>query len=194
MGTTHKTDPAKTAAQVDSPPVAVSDIQACLDSALYWVGALPRYANRMQLTADVFAIVAAVLGVVTGLAIWGTVAESDTYQAQFLVTGVALLAGICAVVPRILNFGEMAGSARGLIARYARSAGELRRYWEHQEWLDRPQAETVIETFEAIKEAKDQLRYLPTRPSEPTKRVNGIAEWREAELSGAWQSRKAATT
>jgi hypothetical protein len=139
----------------------------------------------MQEIADRWAIAASILGLITGLAVWATVAQSTTLWAQAAVTAVALATGICGVIPRIRNYGEMAGSARGLIPRYARSSGELRSLWEHQDWLDRPQAQTVIGTFEAIKEAKDQLRYLPTRPNVPsTRSAEGFAEWTDQQLNG----------
>lgn len=176
---------ADTTAKGDSPATAVSDVQACLDSALFWVEALPRYANKMQEIADRWAIASSVLGLVSGLAIWATLAQSTTFWAQAIVTGVAFATGVCGVIPRIRNYGEMAGSARGLIPRYARSSGELRSLWEHREWLDKPQAQTIVETFQAMKEAKDQLRYLPTRPNTPPRRSDaGFAEWDDSDLNG----------
>lgn len=180
-----KTKPPKAPAPPDLPAIPASDIQACLDSALFWVEALPRFARRMQLTADIVASSAALLGVLTGLAVWTRFVETGSIGAQISVTIVAILGGGLAAVPRIFNYGEMAGSARSLTSRYARSSGELRRYWEHPDWLDKPQAETAIETFQAIKEAKDQLRYLPKRPNGPrTRDDRGYAIWTERELNG----------
>lgn len=169
-------------ADLETLPESRARVRQCLDSASYWSVALPSYANRMQNAADLWASLAGILAVVTGLAVWTTVANSTSLWAQALVTFIALASGICALVPRIRNYAEMAGAARELTPRIQHSYGLLCNLWAREDLFSSPIAHKVLQEFDDLALDKKRLRYLRKRPGEPTKRDEfGIPVWTSQE-------------
>jgi hypothetical protein len=145
-----------------SIPVSPERVVLCQRSALFWVDELPRYADRQQRTADAWAIAAGVLGAVTSLSIWPVLGQDSSPFAKFAISAVALLAAVCALVPRVKNYGEMAGQARELSSQYGSLVGELADL-ANMKPLDQQQAHALITRFQSTKEKKDALRGLPDR-------------------------------
>ncbi len=143
-------------------PVSAERVQGCLQSASFWVNELPRYADRQQQRADSWAIAAGILSAITSLAIWPLLEKGSDPPQLVLVSTVALLAAICALVPRVKNYAELAGQARELSSRYGTLTGELIDL-ANADPLDQQQARAVVTEFQAIKEKKDSLRGLPDR-------------------------------
>jgi hypothetical protein len=99
-------------------PVSAERIRNCLRSASFWVNELPRYADRQQQRADSWAILAGVLASLTSLAIFPVLTETTTPLAKAIVSAVALLAAICALIPRVKNYAELAGQARAVVTEF----------------------------------------------------------------------------
>ncbi|OGO55197.1 MAG: hypothetical protein A2V85_07925 [Chloroflexi bacterium RBG_16_72_14] len=145
-------------------PVSAERIRNCLRSASFWVNELPRYADRQQQRADSWAILAGVLASLTSLAIFPILTETSTPFEKAIVSAVALMAAICALIPRVKNYAELAGQARELSSRYGGITGDLVDL-AHATAVDQEQARAVVTEFETIKEKKDALRGLPDRDS-----------------------------
>lgn len=159
----------KAARGKDDIPISVPRLRKCLVSASYWVIALPKYGDRMQALADRWALAAGVLAILTGLAVWTKLAESASVWAETVVAVAAVLAGVFALVPRIKNYGELAGSARELGAQAKHHYGELLDLWsDKDERLDSDVAKERVRNFESVLKDKDRLRYLPTPSGSPT--------------------------
>jgi hypothetical protein len=112
--------------------------------------------------ADRFAIFAGFLSAVTGLSVWAVWANSPEWYWQLLVAVVALLASLCALVPRVKNWAEQAGLARELASQYGRLVGDLTDLTNLQV-IDQVRAGRVVDDFQITKEKKDQLRGLRDR-------------------------------
>jgi len=141
-----------------------SSIDECLESAKYWTAVLPKYANDMQARADRWAVTSGVLSAVAGLSVWATLLQSAWWWAQILVAVVSLLSAIAALVPRVKNFGEMAGHARQLSSAYGRVEGQLVDAHEWKRNRNEQVLQKVVEDFDNTKSSKDtNLRDLPQR-------------------------------
>ena len=99
---------------------------------------------------------------------------------KVVVSLVAFAAALCALVPRVKNYGELAGQARELTSRYGGVVGDLLDLAK-MEALDSDAARPVVEEFEAIKEKKDGLRGLPDRASAEIERINAEVKVLEAQ-------------
>ncbi len=143
-------------------PVSAKRIEVCLQSASFWVDELPRYADRQQQRADSWAIAAGILSAITSLSIWPLLEKGSDPPQLVLVSTVALLAAICALVPRVKNYAELAGQARELSSRYGSLKGDLIDL-ANTKPLDQERARVVVTEFQATKEKKDALRGLPDR-------------------------------
>jgi hypothetical protein len=82
---------------------------------------------------------------------------------KYLVAFFALAAGILALVPRVKNYGEMAGQARGIASSYGQIGGPLFDSLSAIDAGSRNEEEirAAVAVFEETKAKKDQLRYLP---------------------------------
>jgi hypothetical protein len=171
--------PPTTNGSADEIPISLSNLQECLDSARYWIAFLPEYANTMQRRADTWAIMAGLLAAFAGLSVWATIEQSTSTWARVVVAVVSVGSAVCALLPRVKNYGEMAGHARELEARYGQVSGDLLDLWDHQIALPSRAAHKAIERFDAIKAAKDaNLRDLPLKPSGKVARdERGVALW-----------------
>jgi len=169
----------RTIGSSDEIPISLGNLQECLDSARYWIQFLPAYANSMQRRADGLAIAAGLLAALVGLSVWTTFEQSTSALARWGVVAVSLISATCALLPRVKNYGEMAGHARELQARYGQVSGDLLDLWYDQSALSSSAAHDVIKRFDAIKGAKDaNLRDLPLKPAvKMTRDEHGVALW-----------------
>jgi hypothetical protein len=165
-------------------PVTKERIVNCLRSASVWVGELPRYADRQQQRADFWAILAGILAALTSLAIFPVLDESATVVEKLIVSAVALAAAICALVPRVRNYAELAGQARELSSRYGGIVGDLLDL-SIANPIDQEQARLVVAEFESIKERKDTLRGLPDRAKIEIQRAEMEEKVAEAKAKAA---------
>jgi hypothetical protein len=170
----------------DSPRVSVTRerIATCLESALFWARELPRYADRQQRRADAWSIAAGVLAALTSLSVFPLMSSTVADAGKWIIAGLALAAAVCALIPRVRSYGELAGQAREVSSRYGRLTGELMDM-ARAEWVDQERARYVVTEFQATKEKKDSLRGLPDRS-----RVE--VEFAEASRHAAEARRKAA--
>jgi hypothetical protein len=107
-----------------APPISVQRLQECLASAKHWERVLPRYADRQQRKADWLAYATAGVAAITSLAIFPT-ADGGGTAAKVVVSLFAFVAAVLALIPRVENFGEMAGKARSLHATFGHHIGQL---------------------------------------------------------------------
>ena len=169
-------------------PVSSARIENCLRSAGFWVNELPRYADRQQIKADFWAITAGILAAITSLAIFPVLGNTPTTEQKFIVSAAALLSAICALVPRVKNYGEMAGQARELSSRYGGIVGDLVDL-SHAPAIDQERATAIVEEFESIKSKKDGLRGLPDRESVEIRRMDMARKVSEARTKTAEAAR-----
>ncbi len=148
----------------DSPRVSVTRerISTCLDSAQFWARELPRYADRQQRRADAWSIAAGLLAAIASLSIFPILTSNAADFGKWVVSAIALLAAICALVPRVRSYGELAGQAREVASRYGRLTGDLMDL-ARADPLDQERARYIVTEFQATKEKKDSLRGLPDR-------------------------------
>ena len=148
----------------DAPRVSVTRerIATCLDSAQFWARELPRYADRMQRLADAWSIAAGVLAALASLSVFPLLSTSAADWGRWVVAAAALLAAVCAMIPRVRSYGELAGQAREVSSRYGRLTGDLMDLARGPA-LDQERARYVVTEFQATKEKKDSLRGLPDR-------------------------------
>lgn len=163
----------------DDIPVSVASLQECLDSSRYWIQLLPAYANAMQRRADLLAIGAGLLAAITGLSVWTDFQQSSNPVGRWTVVAVSLLSAMLALMPRVKNYGEMAGHARELSANYGQVSGALLDLWFDQAALGTAEARNTIKRFDQIKAGKDaNLRDLPLKPAGDVARdEHGVAQW-----------------
>ncbi len=152
-------------------PICMKDVESCLESAGFWVAELPRYADRNQKKADAWAIASGILAAITSLAIWPAVAENSATWATVLVSAVALAAAVCALLPRVKGYSELAGQARELAGRYGPIYGHLLNLSKAGPGFDQAAARDVVTEFETIKAKKDTLRDLPDKQIVMAKRA-----------------------
>jgi hypothetical protein len=143
-------------------PVSSERVRNCLKSATFWVNELPRYADRQQQLADSWAIAAGILAALTSLAIFPVLTDTSTDLEKAIVSAIAFLAAICALIPRVRNYAELAGQARELSSRYGAIVGDLLDL-ATADAMPQAAARAIVDEFEGIKERKDALRALPDR-------------------------------
>lgn len=143
-------------------PVSPTNLQDCLRSAKFWVDELPRYADRQQRWADFWALMSGFFAAVASLSVWPILGPDSTALEKAAVSTVALAAAMCALVPRVRNYAELAGQAREVTSRYGSLVGDLTDL-AAMDPLDQAQARIVVTEFDATKQKKDSLRGLPDR-------------------------------
>ena len=104
---------------------------------------------------------------VAGLSVWATIDKSTRVEAQVAVAVVSITSAIAALVPRVKNYGEMAGQARQLSSSYGRVEGHLfNAYQQPEENWNYEVLQRIVEEFDSVKSSKDtNLRDLPPRIS-----------------------------
>jgi hypothetical protein len=145
-------------------PITKARIDGCLSSATHWADQLPVFADKMQRSADSYAITSAVLSAFTGLAVWAALTQSAAWWARGLVSLVGLAAGVVGVVPRIKNFAEAASKARELASQYGSIKGRLldaKAWFGHQP--NDAALRQLVADFESIKKSKDLLVPYPAQ-------------------------------
>jgi hypothetical protein len=165
-------------------PISRERVKVCLNSATFWVNELPRYADRLQRNADAWAIAAGILASLTSLAIFPIVGDGSSTLAKGVVSAVALAAAICALVPRVRNYAELAGQARELTSRYGGLVGDLIDL-AHAQAFDQDRARQVVTEFGSIKEKKDALRGLPDRATVELRSAEAARELASARAKAA---------
>jgi hypothetical protein len=163
------TDPVE---ETHGVPVSKERIAVCLASATFWTRELPRYADGRQRWADAWAIAAGILAAATSLSIFPVLGDDSTDAQKWVVSIFAFAAAICALIPRIRNYGELAGSARELASRYGSLEGDLLDL-SKADPVDQDRARTIVTDFQATKEKKDALRGLPDRTTVELRRIDG---------------------
>ena len=163
--TDGKPTPPTTAPPPTAPqPTQISRkrLEECRDSAKYWGPRLQLYADVNQRRGDLLSLVAGILAAVTGLSVWPVADSTTTGWAPALVAGGALATSICALIPRIYNFGDRAGQAREIGPLYGQVYGELIDLCDTNP-IDQQWAAVVLAEFRDAKTKKDSLRGLPQR-------------------------------
>jgi len=163
------TDPVE---ETHGVPVSKDRIAVCLASATFWTRELPIYADGRQRWADAWAIAAGILAAATSLAIFPVLGDDSSDLEKVVVSVVAFAAAICALIPRIRNYGELAGQARELASRYGSLEGDLLDL-SKADPVDQERARTIVTEFQAAKEKKDSLRGLPDRTKVELRRIDG---------------------
>ena len=148
-------------------PITEERLGICCASARYWAERLPDHANRQQNKADWWAIAAGILAALTGLAIFPTAentGDSITVASALVALG-AFLSAAFALVPRVKNYGEMAGKAREIASTYGHLQGELMDALAEMRAGGGTDAvrQAVVLEFEAARAKKNELRNLKPR-------------------------------
>jgi hypothetical protein len=139
--------------------VSMKRILDCLHSAHFWVNALPEYADCNQLKADFWSITAGVFAAITSLSVFPALGPDSRTWVKVLVSAIALASAVAALVPRVKNYGEQAGTARVLAAQYGSIYGVLEDVVADQ-GRNQAAARAAVNQFNSIKEKKDALRSL----------------------------------
>ncbi|HWR16690.1 MAG TPA: hypothetical protein VN577_17830 [Terriglobales bacterium] len=141
----------------------------CIVSAGYWANHLNLYAEKMQVRADRYTIVASLISVVTGLSAWGAIAAKTGWWAQALVGVMAFAAAAVSVIPKVRGYGECAIKAAPLATEYGAALGMLEdavleMQSDKQEQLQSAQihARQALNVFDSIRAKKNALRPFPT--------------------------------
>ncbi|WP_199512602.1 hypothetical protein [Nucisporomicrobium flavum] len=144
-------------------PITAGRIEMCLQSSTYWAQRLPQFADRMQRRADAFAISAALLSALTGLAVWAALSSTEDWWGQAAVSFVAMAAAAIGIVPKVKNYGETAGKARELSSQYGSIKGRLADAleWARAGGYDDGFLRQLVNDFEAAKRSKDSLSPYP---------------------------------
>jgi hypothetical protein len=174
---------------IPAAPVSIERVRDCLKSATFWVRELPRYADRQQRLADRWAIAAGLLAAGTSLSIFPVLTDTATFEQKAIVSGAAFIAAVCALIPRVKNYAELAGQAQELSSRYGGIVGDLLDLSKASPF-PADAARPVVTEFEAIKAQKDGLRGLPDRDAIELRRAEtatrlAAAEQRRAEAETA---------
>lgn|SRR5512143_574390 len=155
--------------------VSEQRIIECVPNARFWAQHLNSYSERMQSLADWYAIVAATISTITGLAAWKMVSSSPKPWAQALVAVMAFAAAIVAFVPKVKGYGDCAIKAAPLSTEYGKVYGKLLDALDEIHSGDtnaQLHAQAAMDAFEHAKEKKDALRPFPRKLEEESTRYD----------------------
>jgi hypothetical protein len=107
--------------------VQIPELEEMKRSASFWQSNLPIYAGEEQGKADRWDLIAGVLSILTGLAIWGTIAGDTGVLSQAAVGAVAFIAGVSAFMPTWGHYSDRALRAAGLGTKYGQAYGVTHR-------------------------------------------------------------------
>lgn len=144
--------------------ISLRSLELCEESAGFWAANIGRFAARMQRISDRYAITAAVISTITGLAAWGALAASNAWWAQLAVAVMATAAALVNVIPKVRGYAECAAKAAPLATDYGRSLGELEdaiAAVKAQAPDAQVHARQALDAFHQIKQKKDSLRPFP---------------------------------
>ena len=147
-------------------------------SALFWSENLGGYSSKMTGRTNAFALLAALIAALTGLAVWATLADSSNWVAQLVVSVMALTAAGVGMWPNQANYAECAKEAAELAGEYGKVLVKLRRASDHLNEARKGSAaataadrevDKAIEEFQKIRARKESLRPYPTTLEEAVK-------------------------
>jgi hypothetical protein len=148
------------------PAISPARVDDSFESASYWSRELLAYADKMQRRADWWAIAAGLIAAMTSLAIWPTTDSKETWAVALVAAG-AFTSAVCALMPRIKNYGEWAGKGREIATQYGSIVGPL---WDlnivmasDPAHVDNAAVRSLVDEFEKIRAAKNELRDRPAR-------------------------------
>jgi hypothetical protein len=164
--------------------VSEKRIVECEESARFWATNLGIYAQQMRRKAEGYAIATGVLGAVTGLGVWSTLAASTAWPAVLTVSAIGLVSMILSAVTGTKRYGECAGAAATLAGRYGEVLGDLVDARETIRKADpggASRAQRAVRDFEKAKKQKDELAPFPVALQQAindlrAKRMNNPAE------------------
>lgn len=154
---------------INQPHISEASLQECERSATFWAEHIGHYASDLQQRADNYAIAAAILSTVTGLAVWPLITSSTDWWGQLIVSAMALAAAIVATVPKTRNYADGARTATTLAVEYAHHVGALRDALDSLKHDNRPDdaaLEKIRGAFEATRAQKEALRPFPDKLQE----------------------------
>jgi hypothetical protein len=154
--------------------ISTDRLNVCLRSARRWSHELPQFADRWQCKADFWAILAGILGAISGSTMIATMfaaaGDTESNVAKAVASACAVASSLCALVPRVKGYAEESGAARVLPAHYGSIYGRLLDLME-QHRVNEHAAQAIVTELQAVKEKKDLLRGLSTwkchRPHPP---------------------------
>jgi hypothetical protein len=150
----------------ESEKISEQNLIECIVSARLWTTRLGPYSAKMQAMADRYAIVAALISVITGLTAWGSIAGSPKLWAQVLVGLMAFAAAAAAVIPRITGYSDCAVKAAPLSTEYGKVLGKLLNALDEM-LSDSPDAQVhsraFIDDFDETRARKQALKPFPTK-------------------------------
>jgi hypothetical protein len=79
----------------------------------------------MRAKADKWAIAAAILGAISSLGVWATLADSTKLWAIVIVSLVSIATTLVGSIPKIKLWAECAGAAPLIASKYGHAIGEL---------------------------------------------------------------------
>jgi hypothetical protein len=147
-------------------PISIERVQKCVTSAEFWAPRIEVYGQSMRKRANFYAIVSALLSILTGLAVWTKVAASTEPLIVVIVAVVAFAAAAATAIPQIIGYGVCAGAATSLGPRYGHAQGELiDALAALKKDPDGAQAfaRKAVEEFESVKAAKALLQPYPDK-------------------------------
>ena len=145
-------------------PVSEARVVECEQSARFWSTHLNIYAETMRKKASFFTIASGMLGALTGLGVWATLEASTAMAAVIVVSAAGVATAALNIVPKTNRYGECAGAAATLAARYGEVLGELVDSLEMIRTSDAAaaaRAQRAIQEFERAKRQKDSLQPFP---------------------------------
>lgn len=141
----------------------MSRLLMCFESASLWADELPRYATRQKRNANIWALVSGVAASITALTIWPLISENAELWAKLIVSSLAFITAISALVPKVLRYSEMAERGQELASEYGRALGLLTDLVTAKGAIDQKRARKAVEVFGLAKTRKDRLEHLPRR-------------------------------
>lgn len=164
----------------ESLPVSHDRLTTCKRSAEFWANHLDVYADRMSTKADSWSIFAGIFAALTAAAIWPVLGDTPTTEEKVIVSLGAMVSALCALVPRVMNYGERAGAARELRSGYGAILGRFTDLLD----LDlvtankyQAEAHRAVTDFQTLKEKKDALRRVGNREEIEAKRQQNWPTW-----------------
>jgi hypothetical protein len=146
------------------PTVSQPRVEECERSARFWALELAPWADEMSALADRYAIVAAILSALSGLAVWPVIEGLPGLKGRIIVSVVALASSVSILIPKIRGYAECAKSAFSIGERYGDVLGALVDAREKFVAKD-PNAPMLgrlaVEKFQEVRKAKEALKPYP---------------------------------
>jgi hypothetical protein len=127
------------------------------------------YASDLQQKADIYAIAAALLSAITGLAVWPLIASSTSLWAKLIVSVMALTSTVVAIVPKTFNYADGSRTATKLAVEYGHHIGTLNDALYSLKkgiYVDEAALNRIRDAFEVTRAEKEALRPFPEKLQE----------------------------